>query len=102
MKNIQLESGPTSSPQPFGGICVKLISCFLLTWPGRAARYQQELRQGLEIDDIHEGSNEAPVFGKSGRKTSGASSPPERYAPSKESQKDFKQIFMSKWRMSDT
>ena len=101
MKNIQLESGPTSSPQPFGGISVN--SCFLLlTSLGRAARYQQDLRRGLGIDDIHEGSNEAPVSGKSGRKTSGTSLHPERYAPSRESQKDFKEIFMTKWRTSDT
>jgi hypothetical protein len=60
------------------------------------------MRQGLEIDDDYEESNEAPVPGKSGRKASGPSSTPERYAPSKESQKDFKQIFMSKWRKLST
>ncbi|KIJ90899.1 hypothetical protein K443DRAFT_14852 [Laccaria amethystina LaAM-08-1] len=57
-----------------------------------------ELRQGLGIDDNHEGGHEAPVPGKNSRKTSGTSPPSERYAPSKESQKDFKQIFMTKWR----
>ncbi|EDR14141.1 uncharacterized protein LACBIDRAFT_321954 [Laccaria bicolor S238N-H82] len=63
----------------------------------RAARYQQELRQDLQIDNNRKRSKEVPVPGKSGRKTSATSSPSERFAPSKESQKDFKQIFRSKW-----
>ncbi|EDR04399.1 uncharacterized protein LACBIDRAFT_304645 [Laccaria bicolor S238N-H82] len=63
----------------------------------RAARYKQELRQGLQIDDSHEGSKDAPVAANASRKTSGTSSSSERYAPSKDSQKEFKQIFMAKW-----
>ncbi|EDQ99681.1 uncharacterized protein LACBIDRAFT_316216 [Laccaria bicolor S238N-H82] len=63
----------------------------------RAARYQQDLRQVLDIDGNHEGSKDVPVSVNTSRKTSGMSSSSERYAPSKDSQKDFKQIFMAKW-----
>ncbi|EDR08121.1 uncharacterized protein LACBIDRAFT_327418 [Laccaria bicolor S238N-H82] len=63
----------------------------------QAARYQQELRQDLQIDNNLERSKDVPVPSKSSRKTLATSSLSERFAPSKESQKDFKQIFRSKW-----